>query len=889
VTPPGRRLTRIGVLIAGLLLAPALLPSPVLAAPASSLDAGLVLLEVRLDGQVLSDAVTAYQIGRDVFLPLGEMARLLTLAIRVDPGAGRASGYILREERTFSLDVPGRTIIAGGTPAMPLDPAQVQLLPDDIYVASTLLTRWLPVDVDLDMAGLGLTVRPREQLPLQARQMRRGRGSPSGPGGYVDPGYPRVVTPYRMLSVPFIDQTVGLAAGRNNGMPVREASYTGYLTADLLGMEAALYASRDRRDAASGLRLTLGRHDPDGGLLGSLHARTVLAGSVALPGVTNLSTGSPTGNGAYLSNRPLDQPTSFDRTSLQGDLPPGWDVELYYNDALIGFQQSRADGKYSFTDVPLAYGPNAFRLVFHGPLGQSRVERRNFLLEQSAVPRGAVFYDLAAQRDRQGRRRALAQVEWGIGEHVNATALWQQVPTQSSAVDGSQGIARVGLRSYLDALILTADVARADDGGRLAQLGAKTRVGGIALSASRALLDGFTGELFHRRADPVRTRDEVRAEGAAIVGAGAGVGSNVLPFALELRRDALASGRQNVDVQGRVALYRDGTALSNALRWQSLDGIRLADGVLQVSRRVADIGLTGQVQYRLRPAAGLGSVAVSADRYLAGGYLLNLGLARIFDGRELRLNAALNKSLGAYGLGVHGFWSNRHTYGAGLQFFMALGREPRSRRLLVEAQPMAGMGAAAVHVFLDRNQNGVLDDGETPIAGAAFTVNGANHLARTDGAGLAWLSRLPAHQPLDLGLAPDSLEDPQWQPRRKGVRIVPRPGIVDQVDFAVSTTGEIDGTAYLVKAGARRPIGDLRLEVVDAAGKVVAGIDSAADGYYVITGLFPGTYRLRVAPEQLARLGLQGPPARPVEIGPEGTILNGRDMEVSAVTPHAVQ
>jgi hypothetical protein len=270
--------------------------------------------------------------------------------------------------------------------------------------------------------------------------------------------------------------------------------------------------------------------------------------------------------------------------------------------------------------------------------------------------------------------------------------------------------------------------------------------------------------------------------------------------------------------------------------------------------------------------------------------LLNLGLARIFDRRELRLSAALNKSLGAVGLGVNGFWSNRRAYGVGVQFLMALGREPRSRRLLVDAQPMAGMGSAAVRVFLDRNHNGVMDEGEPPIAGAGFTMNGAYHLARTDSAGLAYLGRLPAHQHLDLGLAPDSLEDPQWQPERKGVRIVPRPGVVDQVDFAVSTTGEIDGTAYLVDDDARRPIGDLRLEVVDAADRVVAAMDSASDGYYVITGLFPGTYRLRAAPEQLARLGLRDFGARAIEIGLEGTVLNGRDVEVMhASPPQAVQ
>lgn len=891
------RLAQAGLVLAGLLLAPSAPTARAASAPAAAnLEANLVLLEVRLDGQVLSDAVTAYQVGRDVLLPLGEMARLLTLAIRVVPGEGRASGYLLREERAFSLDVDARTVVAGDGVRAPFDPAQVRVLADDIYVASRLLARWLPVNFDLDMASLALVARPREQLPLQARQARRGRGDLAGAGHGlgadvdVDPGYPRQAAPYRMLSVPFIDQTLGLAASRNRGTRRNEAAYTGYLTADLLGMEAALYVSRDQQEAAPGLRLTLGRNDPDGDLLGPLHARTALVGSVALPGVANLSAGSPTGNGVVLSNRPLDQPTSFDRTSLQGDLPPGWDVELYYNDALVGFQQARPDGKYSFTDLPLAYGPNGFRLVFHGPLGQSRVERRSFLLEQSAVPPGAVFYDLAAQRDQQGRARALAQVEWGLGEHLNVTAGWQRVPVPASQPAGERRYARVGLRAYWQALILTGDVARADDGGRLAQLGLKTCVGAIALSANHVRLDGFTSEFFAARPDPVRVRDDLRAEGAFALGPDQD-GGGAFPFALELRRDLLGSGWHNLEVQGRVGVYRDGTALGNALRWQSLDGIRLADGLFQVSRRVAGVGLTGQLQYRLAPAARLGSAAVSADRYLADGYQLNLGATRVFDRRELRLNAALNKSLGRYGLGVNGFLSNQHAYGIGLQFFMALGHDPRSRRLLADAQPMAGMGAAAVRVFLDQNQNGVMDAGETPIAGAGFIVNGANALARTDSAGLAYLGRLPAHQHVDLALAPTTLDDPQWQPQRKGVRIVPRPGVVTQVDFAVSTTGEIDGTAYLVADGVRRPIGDLRLELVDGGGRVAATIDSASDGYYVITGLFPGTYRLRVAPGQLARLGLSAAGLADVVIGLEGTVLNGRDVEVRAAAnpPQAVQ
>ena len=858
------------------MLLPAFPPAAV-AAPMPASEDNLVLLEVRLGNQVLADAVNGYEIGRDVYLPLGEMARLLTLSIRVTPGEGRASGYILREERAFSLDVPGRVAEIAGR-REELDRAQFKVHADEIYVASKLLTRWLPVDLELDMPNLALKVRPRETLPLQARLARRERGSlPGMPGGYQDPGYPRLATPYRLAGVPFVDQTLGLSTSRINGRKQAEAHYTGYLTTDLLGMEAALYAShgsQDRNDSSRGLRLTLGRNDPEGGLLGPLRARTALFGSVPLPGVPNIAASSPTGDGVLVSNRPLDQPTSFDRHTLQGPLPPGWDVELFYNDALVGFQQSRPDGKYSFEDQPLAYGPNEFRLVLHGPLGQLRVERQSFLLEQSAVPPGALYYDLGAHRDVLGRERALAQFEWGISERINATGGWQRVPM----FDGSdRHYANLGLRGYWNGLIATADTVKAQDGGSLAQLGLKTRIGNMSLSASRARLDKFQSEFFTQSDDPVRVRDEVRAEGVVAPGA-----SLFFPVALQVRRDQLVSGMRNIDVQGRISAYRNGIALTKGVRWASFGGNELADGQLQVSRRVAGIGLSGQLQYTILPEAALGSAAVAADYAMSNGYLLNLGLMRSFQEGELRAFGGINKSLGSYGLGINGFYTNRRDYGLGLQFFMAMGLEPRANRLMTDAQPMAGMGAASIRVFLDKDLNGVMDGTDEAVQGAGFMVNGANYAVRTDAGGIAYLPRLPAHQHTDIGLDPNTLEDPQWQPRVPGVRIVPRPGKVSQLEFAVSVTGEVDGTTHLYVDGKRKAIGDLQVELVDASRKVVARMTSAADGYFVITGIFPGEYFLRVSPEQLKRLGLTDTGMHLITIARDGTVLNGRDLDVRA-------
>jgi hypothetical protein len=70
---------------------------------------------------------------------------------------------------------------------------------------------------------------------------------------------------------------------------------------------------------------------------------------------------------------------------------------------------------------------------------------------------------------------------------------------------------------------------------------------------------------------------------------------------------------------------------------------------------------------------------------------------------------------------------------------------------------------------------------------------------------------------------------------------------------------------------------------VDASRKVVASMSSAADGYFVITGIFPGEYFLRVSPEQLQRLGLTDTGMHMITIGRDGTVLNGRNLDVRAL------
>jgi len=196
---------------------------------------------------------------------------------------------------------------------------------------------------------------------------------------------------------------------------------------------------------------------------------------------------------------------------------------------------------------------------------------------------------------------------------------------------------------------------------------------------------------------------------------------------------------------------------------------------------------------------------------------------------------------------------------------------------------MANTGAASARVFLDANLNGVMDAGEEPIEGAAFTVKGSRHpAARTDADGCAWLGHLPVKQNVDIALETATLEDPQWLPRPKGARLVPRPGRVAELDFPVIMTSEIDGTVYLVKKDVKRGIGNVLLELVDSEHNVVGSAKSAWDGFYIVPAVLPGDYLLRISARQLEQLNLADPGMREVTVSPDGAFVNGVDFFLTA-------
>jgi hypothetical protein len=849
--------------------------------PSESSELNLLLLEVRLDGSRLADTLTAYEVGGDMLLPLGEMARLLTLGITVDPATRSASGFVVEEGRPFRLELDGASVtLPSGTENV--DPTRMRWLDNDIYVSARLLNRWWPINLEFSLSALTLQVIPRETLPIQARLARERDAARLGlrGTGYQDPGFPRVKPDYRLLDVPFIDQTLGLQTSRDsNGNITTDMTYSAFITGDLLGMEASMFVtgSRDSSNTNPEARLTLSRHDPEANLLGPLRARAVTFGDVGLPALTNVVRSAGGGTGLVVSNRPLNQPSSYGLHTLRGDLPPGWDVTLYFNDALIAFQQSRPDGLYQFEDQPLVYGNNEFRLVFNGPLGQRRIERETFLLDDTLTKPGNFYYTAGAQRGEDASNRQTFQADFGLADSVAATA--GLVSIDLGLGTEARHYSNVGLRASALGMLMSADHVSATDGGSLTEVGMRTGLGRFSIDLTHTQLSNFNSDFFAASSDPLKQRTRARLSGSVPVG-----DNLVIPVGLDIFREVTVSGRSRVNIQNRLSLNLQNTNFTNSLNLQSSEGSSFTSGTLQVRRRVAGIGVSGQLAYTLEPDSRLSSVAISADKNLSDASRINLGLVQSLDPNVTTLAAGYNRNFGTFGLGVSARYSSNGDVGVGMQVFMAIGRAPRSGDWVRNWQPMASSGAVSARAFVDTNMNGIFDIGEEPIENAGFLLNGGSrHPVRTNADGIAYMSHMTPRQFADVSLDSGTLEDPQWQTATPGVRVLPRPGKVVLVDFPVVMTSEIDGTVYLEEDGKSRGIGNALLELVNERGELVATERSAADGYYIVPAVKPGRYTLRLAAEQLLNLGLVATQqSQPINMKADGEYVNGIDFTLRA-------
>lgn len=832
----------------------------------------LWLLEVHLGNEVVADALPVLARGGHFLVPIGEIARLVGFAIDVDGTHHRASGFVLREDRRFFLDArTGLAEFAGS--ASVISREQIVEEAGEIYVAADALSRLWPIDLIVDLPSASLIMKPREALPMQLR-LQRSRQLGGEMHDVEAEAYPRSDLPYRAWTTPFMDlRAMGNVARNGPDRNVRtDGSYSALLSGDLLFVESTIQAAGSSENPFETKRITLGRRDPEGRLLGPLGAREVALGEISYPGSELVALSTP-GTGFLLSNQPLNRPTEYDRHTFRGPLPPGWDVELYQNDALIGYQQSRADGRYEF-EVPVFFSLNRFRLVFYGPEGQKREEIHVFNVGQQLTPPGQLRYRIAAAAPDGRGQRTLLGFELGLARNLSAAVDGATV----ALADGQHAYGKAALVGGWSRVFATSAVVGDARGGWGIENAAQLRLDRLGIAAKRLELFGLHSERIPELFGTIRHRSTLRLEGTLIER------PLRIPFAIEGARDDLASGLAVRSLTGQISASYRGFALGQQLIWLEPPpsvGTSIGTGVVRLSKTHFRYAVRSELTYDVKPDLHVTAVALTSEAPLAGGYLASLGFNHATTLGQNRVQGGLHKTAGRFGFGVITSYARSDGVAMSLSVFTGLQRDDSARAWHSAAHPISATGAASALVFFDANDNGKFDPGEKRIEGAAFTVNSGENETRTSRDGTAFLLNMPTYQDTALGLSVASLEDPFWMSRRPGVRISARPGTVAHVEFPIVVGGEVTGTVYLRDDGKSREMSGILLELCDDVGTVRKRARTAYDGFYELSGIPPGHYTLRVEAKQAAKLGVSMP-TRHLTFAAEGTILDGTNLVLAA-------
>jgi hypothetical protein len=839
------------------------------------------ILEVRIKREIISEGIFAYANSGSLLIPLGEMMQLLGLPITVNASEGYADGWFISEDRTFTLEIPQNRIILSGE-ISPLPPASVELHENEIYVDVAALSKWLPIDFEFSLSEQILRINPREKLPsqlLKERGLIRERLGNSAEKEI----YPREPYRHKMISHPYSD--INWNADYHNDAENEIGTDFDVLTRmELMGFNARGFVSGNEDEGLSEVRILLEHKDPDGGLLGPLDATEVELGDIftkPLPALTS----SQIGRGAHVSNFPLERVSEFSQTTVRGDSLPNWDVELYRNDVLLDFQRVGVNGIYEFLDVPLVNGLNTVRLEFYGPFGERRTKIERFLIGPELIKPGKFYYSVAANQQGsdlisvnedfltiRDEPRGIAEFQYGISESASIFSYLLSIPLED---DKQHQYATIGSALTLGAVYsrfaLTSDVA---EGGYAFDMGLQTRYRSFTFTATHEeYIDDMITERTESVSDPVVRRSILNIDGQLPTF----VAGRFLNAGFGVEREEVESGRVQTDFTNRLSIFFWRSTLSNTLRYQLLSSDDLDDDVLfrgdfLASARFDQFNLRTELSYSIEPTTELETVTVGGEYGYSQDLTLQGDVSYQLLDEVTVLSAGVNKRFDAFTANTTALYRDTDELEVRLSFSTSIGMDYEEDSYSMFADQIANTGMLNTFVYIDNNADGVFNAGDTPLENAALRIDKASSRKTTNESGKMFLTDLSTYRPLSVTLDRSSVEDPYLVPAVEGKEVVLRPGVAIDLEMALYPTGEIDGVAYMEREGKREAASNVEVELVDASGKVVNKTTSSYDGFFLFELVPPGIYTIRIAEEQMQRLGFTS------LITYEGIIIQGNGM-----------
>jgi len=541
--------------------------------------------------------------------------------------------------------------------------------------------------------------------------------------------------------------------------------------------------------------------------------------------------------GFVVTNQPFLRSSEFGLEELVGDLPPGWEVELYDAYGLLDFGVADPAGEFR-VGFPLRYGANPFDMVLYGPRGEVVRRNRTIRVPFSRIPDGRIEYAVGAGACRTDPCGAVitADVRYGVTNRITAQAGWDLL-TRSDAGDLWQPYVAVSA-GVLPSVSVTAEAVVQ---GLLRGQAEFEPNPDLRVQLAQTFYDADGAMLLGAALDRRRTdldllwqtygRFSITYQLAAAHASG--------PEASRGFYRASATGRSG---GARVA------AELRHLRATLEPSVRTVQTVLDLNGDLAVRGgpdwlrgTTAGGGFGVDPGRGLASIRAFGGRVVHRAVRVDVGVGWFRDQGGFAIDLGLTTTLPGPRFGSR----NRFTADAGAEGVQyadgsLLWDRTAGRLRAGDGRDLGRAGVGGV-VFLDLNGNSRQDEGEPGLPGVPVRVGG--WVSDTDERGRFSAWELFPFQPTLIQVDTTVFENPFYVLPDRVLEVVPTPNSFESVAIPVVLGAEVTGHVIFEERG----LGGVRLALRDLKRNRLIRLLTFKDGGFYVLGLPPGDYELGLA------------------------------------------
>lgn len=782
-----------------------------------------------------SAVVPALEYNSTLLLPLHRFFNMAE--IHIDTIALHDSAVAVLEPGHVVLRfIPGARVLMLGVDSVPYDTADVAWSDGDLFVATGLLDRLLGINTSVEWASLSATVGRTAGLPVVQRTRRERRHQslyrPALAGQVLD-----VLLPQRVVDGAVFTWSVTAAtSGPTNQLSANLGFGTG-----LLGGSAELRPQLWSDHGVSGAQLLASWTRA---WSASHWIRQARLGDVPTSGLRSMLV-----QGAVITNAPFIRSSEFDIEPIVGNVPAGWEAELYDGGRLLGYADATTVGAFR-VPLQLRYGENPFNLVLYGPSGETVQQKRTIRVPSSRLPDGQLEYSFATGRCQYDPCDGLvsADVRYGLTSHVTVqggsdaffqklhSALWQPYAVVSAALVPSLGL--TGEAVVNGHLRASADYSPSENLRASATITRFARAGALYSGAGSQTSES-NGTLFWR---PGWMHGALYLSGTGLLSNSPGLRQIVerlsattqvdqIRYSLGLLYNTLYRGAAGDSAGFAIDASADAVVLGpwKWLRTSTVQGQIAVEPAHGLTALRASIGRRISEWLRLDAAVGW---------FRSGGLTLELGLTTATRGPQAGTRSRLSQT-----------GSQELTFSSG-----SVAWDPRSRVVkLGDGADLDRAGISGV-LFRDDNGNGVRDPGEPGLAGIPVSVGGFAAKTDSEGRFAAW-GFFPS-EPIQIDVDTLALPDPHFLLPAPVIRVRPTPNAFGAIQLPVVVGAEIAGFVVL----GDQAVAGVPVVLRELNTGVEINIVTFGDGAFYKGAVPPGEYEVTLPDAVLDRLKAFAPP-----------------------------